>query len=201
MPFSPKFDLKAVYWGDGLAVVVILIAAPTIVITVVRFRRNYRTSPDYHSSDSPEDRSNHELEPPDELPSPSIGFREVFTKALIVIFFFMTITLRFLLRRDNNLLSRLTDTSIIGFTRSDTSLTYDDAFHTLPPHCEGAALHQPENLVGAYGEMESLYHRIIHNNTDLSGKLFDQGVIHIFGFNAVEAIRNFEAAIKVLERS
>ena len=54
----------------------------------------------------------------------------------------------------------------------------------------------PKNLVGIYGDMTGQYHREIDSMSVLSQALFDQGMLHTYGFNTVEGIRNFEACLE-----
>jgi tetratricopeptide (TPR) repeat protein len=49
------------------------------------------------------------------------------------------------------------------------------------------------NLLGIYGTTP--YHRKISTKSIESQQLFDQGLVHLFGFNYIEARRNFEACL------
>ena len=57
--------------------------------------------------------------------------------------------------------------------------------------------YKPLDLVGIYGDMKGQYHRDVDTSSTLSAALFDQGMIHIYGFNQIEGIRNMRAAIEV----
>lgn len=54
---------------------------------------------------------------------------------------------------------------------------------------------QGKQLLGIYGNMSHQYHRAIRCDGDATQRLFDQGMVHLFGYNRVEARRNFEAAL------
>ena len=72
-----------------------------------------------------------------------------------------------------------------------------------------AATYTPQQLVGIYGDMKGQYHRNIYtehssevsleisSEHSLVQELFDQGMLHTYGFNTVEGIRNFRAALKI----
>jgi hypothetical protein len=53
-----------------------------------------------------------------------------------------------------------------------------------------------KELLGAYGGDVADYHLRISTSSSWTQKLFDQGLSHLFGFNQIEAKRNFEAAIQ-----
>lgn len=57
--------------------------------------------------------------------------------------------------------------------------------------------YSPQSLVGLYGDMSGQYHRHISSTSNLTQVLFDQGLLHTYGFNLVEGIRNFQAALSV----
>ena len=57
--------------------------------------------------------------------------------------------------------------------------------------------YSPQDLVGIYGSMSAQYHRDIGSSSGISAALFDQGMLHTYGFNTVEGIRNFRAALVV----
>jgi hypothetical protein len=52
-------------------------------------------------------------------------------------------------------------------------------------------------LLEAYGGHSSYYEIPIVVSSQMSKQLFDQGVLHLFGFNQVEAIRNFQSAAEM----
>ena len=58
-----------------------------------------------------------------------------------------------------------------------------------------ASSYTPQDLVGIYGSMTEQYHRNIGSSSSISAILFDQGMLHTYGFNTVEGIRNFKAAL------
>lgn len=60
---------------------------------------------------------------------------------------------------------------------------------------EVASSYTPQDLVGIYGSMTEQYHRNIGSSSSISAILFDQGMLHTYGFNTVEGIRNFKAAL------
>ena len=51
-------------------------------------------------------------------------------------------------------------------------------------------------LLGAYGSMGGRSRAITTTNSDVQG-LFDQGLIHCYGFNQEEGLRNFRAGLKI----
>ena len=57
--------------------------------------------------------------------------------------------------------------------------------------------YKPTDLVGIYGDMKGQYHRDVDTSSALAAELFDQGMIHIYGFNQIEGIRNMRAALEV----
>ena len=57
------------------------------------------------------------------------------------------------------------------------------------------ASYSPSNLIGIYGDLSTQYHRGISANHSISSSLFDQGLLHTYGFNTVEGIRNFKAGL------
>ena len=79
----------------------------------------------------------------------------------------------------------------------EESSNYDTVFHTTADHCRNI-VYSAANLVNVYGEFSGLYHRDIDNSTELGGRLFNQGVVHLYGFNWIEANRNFKAALEVI---
>jgi hypothetical protein len=81
----------------------------------------------------------------------------------------------------------------------EESSNYDTVFHATADHCKNV-VYSAANLVNAYGELSGLYHRDIDNSTELGGRLFNQGVVHLYGFNWIEANRNFKAALEVSTR-
>lgn len=58
------------------------------------------------------------------------------------------------------------------------------------------ASYSPSNLIGIYGDLSAQYYRGISANHSISSSLFDQGMLHTFGFNTVEGIRNFKAGLE-----
>ena len=56
--------------------------------------------------------------------------------------------------------------------------------------------YRPKDFIGIYGDMTGQYHREIDSLSTLSQALFDQGMLHTYGFNTVEGIRNFEACLE-----
>ena len=57
--------------------------------------------------------------------------------------------------------------------------------------------YKPIDLVGIYGDMKGQYHRDVDTSSALAAELFDQGMIHIYGFNQIEGVRNMRAALEV----
>lgn len=53
----------------------------------------------------------------------------------------------------------------------------------------------PTDLIGAYGDMTTQYHIDIDTKSLECNTLFDQGMMHLFGFNRLEAKRNFKESI------
>lgn len=49
-------------------------------------------------------------------------------------------------------------------------------------------------LLTAYGGAFT-FHRTIETSSELAQKLFDRGLLHLYGYNQIEARRNFEAAV------
>lgn len=57
--------------------------------------------------------------------------------------------------------------------------------------------YKPNDLINIYGDVTKQYHRNIETKSNITAILFDQGMLHLFGFNKPEGIRNLEAAISV----
>jgi hypothetical protein len=53
----------------------------------------------------------------------------------------------------------------------------------------------PNQLIGIYGNVGGQYTRVIDTRDPSAIKLFNQGIIQLFGFNRIEAEKNFEAAL------
>lgn len=60
-----------------------------------------------------------------------------------------------------------------------------------------ASSYSPQDLVGIYGSMVAQYHRDTGSSSRTCETLFDQGMLHTYGFNTVEGIRNFKAALVI----
>jgi tetratricopeptide (TPR) repeat protein len=77
--------------------------------------------------------------------------------------------------------------------RSTIFNTMTKGYLATPP-CENAP--HGEQLIGVYGSTFS-YSRKITTSFLSSQMLFDQGLVQLFGYNKVEAIRSFESAIEI----
>jgi hypothetical protein len=73
-----------------------------------------------------------------------------------------------------------------------------DTFNGKTDRCTNvASSYSPQSLVGLYGDMSGQYNRQIGSSSNLTQVLFDQGLLHTYGFNLVEGIRNFQAALSL----
>jgi hypothetical protein len=89
---------------------------------------------------------------------------------------------------------------IRSFRRSSTleTITLETSSFLSQPRAncaDVASSYSPQDLVGIYGSMVAQYHRDIGSSSRISDTLFDQGMLHTYGFNTVEGIRNFKAAL------
>jgi hypothetical protein len=81
---------------------------------------------------------------------------------------------------------------------NQTTETVSGVFQGNGDRCANvASSYSPQSLVGLYGDMSGQYHRHIRSTSNLTQVLFDQGLLHTYGFNLVEGIRNFQAALSL----
>ena len=79
---------------------------------------------------------------------------------------------------------------------SASSLNGPSVDGIVDQHCLSLlASYRPKDLIGIYGDMTGQYHRDIDSQSSITQVLFDQGMLHTYGFNKVEGIRNFQAAV------
>ena len=95
--------------------------------------------------------------------------------------------------------ARLRITGKISFTTND--FVSDNADVEMKSSIDSECLeittgYKPKDLIGIYGDISGQYHREIDSHSTLSQALFDQGMLHTYGFNTVEGIRNFKACIE-----
>lgn len=163
----------------------LLLVSPTILVTVVHHRR--RSTPplnvddaDTNAEDDNETRSTVSYVP---------KFSWIIGALLLLLLYASIFDLRF---RDSSFYS----SKFINYLQPSNKESID--VKRNGDRCtEMISSYSPQNLVGIYGDMSGQYHRQISSPSNLSQVLFDQGLLHTYGFNTVEGIRNFEAALSI----
>ena len=164
-----------------ISIALFALVAPTVVFTMVR--RNNRGNQFSRLDNDYDHNDNH----PDHAVSSSIN-RSTSNSLLIsrILFLFLASTLvfGFILFYPNHFGVFKTTKTFSGYSDNDDI-------------CRAIA-YSPQDLVGLYGgSILHQYHRDIDTDSELCSNLFDQGMIHMFGFNIIEARRNLNAAVKV----
>ena len=175
---------------------VALAASPVIFMAAVRSRRagnsNSNSNTNGNRITSGKDIATNEGSPT----SPQWSIVSALGTASVVILVFGTVVGGF-----NFLVTVLKeDTFLQRFvgTASPPTPTTDPATPATSSDCDAIlSKYTPTDLIGLYGDMTGQFHRDVDTSSPLAAALFDQGMIHIYGFNQVEGIRNMRAAIAV----
>lgn len=165
----------------------LVLVSPTILVTVVHHRRRSAApvnvdNADVHNENEGDSENHHSVS--------SISRASGLLGALVLLLLYVSV-FELKLNDSTFLLPKL----IID---SQTSEKESGVLDEIPDRCANvASSYSPLSLVGLYGDMSGQYHRHIGSSSNLSQVLFDQGLLHTYGFNLVEGIRNFQAALSV----